>query len=382
MKWNNGIFEKVANGIKRAVEFVINVLLFVPRLVLEGFKKLMGRAEDATAEEFDEDAEELGEEKNEEVVVEDKKDDESSDGAAESKNDSEKEVVVEDKKDDESEHESSDAITESKNDSEKEVNSESKVEETSKEVVVEDKKDDESEHESSDAITESKNDSEKEVVVEDKKDDEVIAATAEPEKEIVKAEVIDTETGTVIETVDTAISKEDKKKSQDKDTTKEKPKHTEEKVTLPEEELKFNNSMSQSINNMRIDMLHGYKGYFSAHVHDFAEAFLGVVAFKAGKPKDATISDQFYYDIIRDMHDSKLVIKIRDGKTQKISIDDELAKMLRNAIDNIPIFLDYDMGNIFERFEQCFVNFIKGVYDIVQAGNGEIHKVDAASAVA
>ena len=140
--------------------------------------------------------------------------------------------------------------------------------------------------------------------------------------------------------------------------------------------------MSQSINNMRIDMLHGYKGYFSAHVHDFAEAFLGVVAFKAGKPKDATISDQFYYDIIRDMHDSKLVIKIRDGKTQKISIDDELAKMLRNAIDNIPIFLDYDMGNIFERFEQCFVNFIKGVYDIVQAGNGEIHKVDAASAVA
>ena len=310
MKWNNGIFEKVANGIKRAVEFVINVLLFVPRLVLEGFKKLMGRAEDATAEEFDEDAEELGEEKNEEVVVEDKKDDESSD-----------------------------------------------------------------------AITESKNDSEKEVVVEDKKDDEVIAATAEPEKEIVKAEVIDTETGTVIETVGTAISKEDKKKSQDK-ATKEKPKHTEEKVTLPEEELKFNNIMSQSINNMRIDMLHGYKGYFSAHVHDFAEAFLGVVAFKAGKPKDVNISDQFYYDIIRDMQDGKLVIKIRDGKTQKISIDDELAKMLRNAIDNIPIFLDYDMGNIFERFEQCFVNFIKGVYDIVQAGNGEIHKVDAASAVA
>ena len=336
MKWNNEIFEKVANGIKRAVDFVINVLLFIPRMVLKGFKKLIGRAEDANAEEFDEDAEEPDEEKNEEVVVEDKKDDEpeqkSSEVTTESKDDSKKEVkeVVEDKK---------------------EVNSESKAEETSKDVVVE-----------------------------DKKDYEAIAAASEPKKEIVKAEVVDTETGTVIETVDTAISEEDKKKSQNT-TNEEQTKHAKKKVNLPEEELRLNNIMSQSINNLRIDVLHGYKGYFSSHAHDFAKSFLNVIGFKAGKVNEND-SDQFYYGIIRDMENGSIDITNRNNKTKTIEIDSELSKMLRNAIDNIPIFFDYDMGNVFKRFDECFINFVKGAYDIVQSGNGEIYKKDATDAVA
>ena len=334
MNSNNGFFTKVANGIKRAVDFVINVLLFIPRLVLKGFKKLMGRAEEA-AEEFDEDAEEEtdGESAKSAEPGEAKKEENFAESAT--------------------------------------------VEEASEEVVVEDKKEVDSENKAEEAS--------EEVVAEGKKDDEVIAAASEPDKEIVKAEVVDTETGTVIDTVDTTISEDgkEKKNHEDKVAKEENIKQAKEKVALPEEERKLNNIMSEAINNLRGDMLNGYKGYFSAHAHDFAKSFLNVIGFKSGKVHDDENSDQFYYNMIDQMQNGKIVIKNNNNKTsQTIEIDTELGKMLRNAIDNIPIFFDYDMDNIFERFEKCFYNFIRGAYDIVQSNNGEIHKADAAGAAA
>ena len=379
MNSNNGFFTKVANGIKRAVDFVINVLLFIPRLVLKGFKKLMGRAEEA-AEEFDEDAEEEtdGESAKSAEPGEAKKEENFAESAT--VEEASEEVVVEDKK---------------------EVDSENKAEEASEEVVAEGKKDDEPEQKSSEQTAEPKDDSEKEekevdsenkaeeaseeVVAEGKKDDEVIAAASEPDKEIVKAEVVDTETGTVIDTVDTTISEDgkEKKNHEDKVAKEENIKQAKEKVALPEEERKLNNIMSEAINNLRGDMLNGYKGYFSAHAHDFAKSFLNVIGFKSGKVHDDENSDQFYYNMIDQMQNGKIVIKNNNNKTsQTIEIDTELGKMLRNAIDNIPIFFDYDMDNIFERFEKCFYNFIRGAYDIVQSNNGEIHKADAAGAAA
>ena len=176
---------------------------------------------------------------------------------------------------------------------------------------------------------------------------------ADPEKEVVDAQVISTD-NSVIDNVQVSI--------------KESAEQAKEKVTLPKEERDLNTKMSNAINNLRNDMLNGYKGYFSAHSREFAEAFLGVVAFKTGF-SEYEKTDHFYYDVISALQNDKLVVKIRDGRTQELSIDDELAKMLRNSIDNIPIFFDYDMGTIFERYEECFINFIKGVYDIVQNGD-------------
>ena len=254
MKKNN-FWENIKNGLKKAVTFVVDVLLFIPRFLINGIKGFFSKEESESeeiVEEFDDKAEEKSEankpveteeSKQEETVAETATEEKSNsveetDDKAEEKSEAEKPVETEESKQEETVAESTDKKVEVKitvaaakepQATETTIN---KTEEKSVEATEEQPK-----QEATDDKAEEKSEANKPVETEESKQEETVAETATEEK-----------SNSVEETDDKAEEKSEAEKPVE-DTEKPKQEVTEE----PQKSKKSNNKKASAKTTTKVE---------------------------------------------------------------------------------------------------------------------------------
>ena len=302
-------WEKIKNGLKKAVEFVVNVLLFIPRFLINGIKGFFNKEEaesEELDEEFDNDAEET--EKPVEATEEQPKQEETDD-KAEEKSEAEKPVEDTEKqpKQEETVVESTDKKVEVKitvaaakepQATETTIN---KTEEKSVEATEEQPK-----QEATDDKAEEKSEAEKPVEDTEKPKQEV---TEEPQKskksnnkkasaktttkvEKVVAEVVDNQTGKVVKD-DVNVEASTGEKEMPVFAKKDKKAAPFEKGFI----TYFNGAVKKYNKSLWLDG--------ATEIQKFAKAYLDAIAIKENinAPKDETR----YEDIMKALKDAKIM---------------------------------------------------------------------------
>ena len=308
----NSVWSKIKNGLKKAVTFVVDVLLFIPRFIINGIKGFFNKEEaesEKLDEEFDDDAEEIEkpveaeEPKQEETVVETTEEDKSNSVEVTDKNVEEKIPVAAAKEP---------QVTESIPDKAEEPKQEETVVETTEEdksnsvEVIDDKAEEKSEAEKPvEAAEEPKQEETKdqstakktaEVTEEPQKskknNKKASAKTTTTKVEKVAAEVIDSQTGKVVkDNVDVEASTGEKEMPVFAKTDKKAAPFEKGFITY------FNGAVKKYNKSLWLDG--------ATEIQKFAKAYLDAIAIKENinAPKDETRYD----GIMKALKDAKIM---------------------------------------------------------------------------